>query len=132
MAVWETMTLEGEPPVMHDFAAIWRAAEKIVYSRTLAEAATGRTRVEREFDTGAVRELKERAAANIAIGGAELASQAICAGLVDEVQLLLAPVVVGGGRRALPAGTRMDLDLREERRFRDGTVFLRYGVRAPA
>ena len=128
MAVWETMALDGEPPVIRDFAEIWRAAEKVVYSRTLAEAATGRTRIEREFDAGAVRGLKEATVRDITVGGAELAAQAIRAGLVDELQLLLAPVVVGGGAPALPAGTRLDLDLREERRFQNGAVFLRYGV----
>ena len=91
---------------------------------------TPRTRLEREFDADAVRELKEQAAANIAVGGAELAAQAIRAGLVDELHLLLAPVVVGGGAQALPAGTRMDLDLREERRFGNGTVYLRYTARS--
>jgi dihydrofolate reductase len=130
MAVWETMALDDEPPVMRDFAGIWRAADKVVYSRTLHNVSTPRTRLEREFDADAVRELKEQAAANIAVGGAELAAQAIRAGLVDELQLLLAPVVVGGGAQALPAGTRMDLDLREERRFGNGTVYLRYTARS--
>jgi len=126
MAVWETMALDDEPPVMHDFAAIWRAADKVVYSRTLDNVSTRRTRLEREFDADAVREMKAGAARDIGVGGAELAAQAIRAGLVDELHLLLAPVVVGGGAQALPAGTRMDLDLREERRFGNGTVFLRY------
>jgi dihydrofolate reductase len=132
MAVWDTMPLTGQPPAVRDFAGIWRAAEKVVYSRTLAAAATARTRIERDFDAGAVREMKEAAARDMTIGGPELAAQAIRAGLVDELQLFLAPVVVGGGARALPTGTRVDLDLREERRFRNGTVYLRYGVRAPA
>ncbi len=124
--MYETMALDDEPPVMHDFAGIWRAAEKVVYSRTLANVSTPRTRLEREFDADAVREMKAGAARDIGVGGAELAAQAIRAGLVDELHLLLAPVVVGGGAQALPAGTRMDLDLREERRFGNGTVYLRY------
>jgi dihydrofolate reductase len=131
MAVWETMALDDEPPVMRDFAEIWRAADKVVYSRTLAEASTARTRLEREFDAGAVREMKEQAAADITVGGAELAAQAIRAGLVDEIQLFLVPVVVGGSKHSLPTTTKLYLDLHEERRFRNGTVFLRYGVRAP-
>jgi dihydrofolate reductase len=131
MAVWETMALDDEPPVMRDFAEIWRAADKVVYSRTLAEASTARTRLEREFDAGAVREMKERAAADITVGGAELAAQAIRAGLVDEIRLFLVPVVVGGSKHSLPTTTKLYLDLHEERRFRNGTVFLRYGVRAP-
>ncbi len=132
MAVWETMALDDEPPVMSDFAEIWRAADKVVYSRTLATASTARTRIERDFDPGAVREMKERAAADIGIGGPELAAQAIHAGLVDELQLFLVPVLVGGSKHSLPTTTKVYLDLREERRFRNGTVYLRYGIRGLA
>jgi dihydrofolate reductase len=132
MAVWDTMALDDEPPVMRDFAEIWRAADKIVYSRTLAAASTVRTRLEREFDAGAVREMKKGAAADITVGGPDLAAQAIRAGLVDEIQLFLVPVVVGGSKHSLPTTTKVYLDLREERRFRNGTVYLRYRLRAPA
>ena len=129
MVVWETMDLEGEPAVIRDYAAIWRAAEKVVYSRTLAEVASERTRIERDFDVEAVRELKSAAARDLAIGGAELAGRAIAAGLVDEQQLLLAPVLVGAGKRALPAGVRADLELLDQRRFESGFVFLRHRYR---
>jgi dihydrofolate reductase len=128
MAVWETMALDDEPPVMRDFAEIWRAADKVVYSRTLAEASTARTRLEREFDAGAVREMKERAAADITVGGAELAAQAIRAGLVDEIQLFLVPVVVGGGARAFGPLSGLRLLLLDERRFGNGTLYAHYAV----
>jgi dihydrofolate reductase len=128
MAVWETMALDDEPPVMRDFAEIWRAADKVVYSRTLAEAATARTRLERKFDAGAVREMKEQAAADISVGGPELAAQAIRAGLVDELQLFLVPVIVGVGKHSLPTTTKLHLELRDQRRFSNGTVFLRYAT----
>jgi dihydrofolate reductase len=132
MAVWEAMALDDQPPAVRDFAEIWRTADKVVYSRTLATVSSARTRIERDFDAGAVREMKERATADITVGGPELAAQAIRAGLVDELQLFLAPVLVGGSKHSLPTNTRVDLDLLEEQRFRNGTVFLRYGVRAPA
>ena len=104
MVFWETRpTSAGEPPVVQDFAEIWQAAEKIVYSRTLETVSSARTRIERDFDPEAVRQMKAAAAATSRVGGAELAAQAIEAGLVDEFQLFLAPVVVGGGKRALPA-----------------------------
>jgi dihydrofolate reductase len=117
-------------PQMADFAEIWRAADKVVYSRTLEEVHTARTRLEREFDPEAVRQLKASAERDITVGGPELAGNAIRAGLVDELQLFLSPVVVGGGNRALPDGVRFDLELLDERRFADGVVFLRYAVRA--
>jgi dihydrofolate reductase len=128
MAVWETMALEDEPPVMHDYAGIWRAADKIVYSRTLAAVSTSRTRLEREFDAGAVRELKARTERPVSIGGPELAGQALAAGLVDEVQLFLVPVVVGGGTPAFSPGVALRLDLLDERRFGNGTVYLHHAV----
>jgi dihydrofolate reductase len=131
MAVWETAhTAPDQPPHILDFAAIWQAADKIVYSRTLAEATTSRTRIEPEFDPNAVRELKEEAERDLAIGGAELAAQALSAGLVDEIHLFLAPVSVGGGKPALPAGLRLDLELHYHRRFGNGTVHMRYAVRS--
>jgi dihydrofolate reductase len=129
MAVWETMDVSGEPPVMRDYAEIWQAADKVVYSRTLAEAWTPRTRVERTFDPDAVRELKAAAARPLSIGGPGLAAQALRAGLVDEIQLFLAPVVVGGGTRALPDDLRLDLELLNERRFPSGVVYMRYRPR---
>ena len=132
MAVWDSLPLTGQPPVVRDFAEMWRGADKIVYSRTLAAASTARTRIEQVFDADAVREMKEGAARDITVGGPELAAQAIRAGLVDEFQLFLAPVVVGGGAHALPTATTVDLDLRDARRFRNGTVHMRYGVRGPA
>jgi dihydrofolate reductase len=133
MAVWETMDAQPDlSPIAADFAQVWRAAEKIVYSTTLAEASSERTRIERTFDPEAVRRLKATAERDITIGGSGLAAAAIAAGLVDEMQLLVVPAVVGAGTRSLPDGVRLDLDLREERRFDNGTVFLRYGVGSPS
>ena len=124
MVAWETM--DDEHPVMRDFAELWRAAEKIVYSRSLESASSARTRVEHDFDAGAVRRLKESAQGDIGIGGPELAGQAIAAGLVDECHLILVPVLVGGGKRAFPDGVRVDLELLDERSFAGGAVYLRY------
>jgi dihydrofolate reductase len=131
MVFWETATSEAdEPPVFYDYAEIWQAAEKIVYSRTLQTASSARTRIEREFDRDAVRRLKESAAADISVGGAELAGQAIGAGLVDECHLFLFPIVIGGGKRALPEDVRAQLELLDERRFGNGVVHLHYGLGA--
>jgi dihydrofolate reductase len=124
MVAWETM--DDEHPVMRDFAELWRAAEKIVYSRSLESPSSARTRVEHDFDAAAVRRLKESAQGDIGIGGPELAGQAIAAGLVDECHLIVVPVLVGGGKRALPDGVRADLELLDERRFAGGAVYLRY------
>ena len=124
MVPWETMT--DERPVMRDFAEIWRSADKIVYSRTLESASSARTRIEREFEPEAVRALKASAERDLTVGGAELAGAALRAGVVDEVQLFLNPVVVGGGKRALPDGVRVGLELLDERRFGSGVVYLRY------
>ena len=129
MAVWETMDVAAEPQPMRDYAEIWRAADKIVYSRTLAEPSTPRTRIVRDFDPDAIRELKAAAGRDLTIGGPGLAGQALRAGLVDELQLLLVPVVVGGGTRTLPDGLRLDLELLDERRFASGVVYLRYQSR---
>jgi dihydrofolate reductase len=126
MVYWET---DDDPAaVARDYAGIWRAAEKVVYSRTLAIVSSERTRIEREFDAAAIERLKETSHAGLSIGGAELAGQAIAEGLVDECHLLLVPVVVGGGKRALPAGVHVDLELLDERRFRSGVVYVRYRV----
>jgi dihydrofolate reductase len=131
MAVWERPeTFAGESPAMLEFARIWQAADKIVYSRGLDAASTARTRVERQFDPDAVRRLKASAARDLSVGGPELAAQAIRAGLVDTYQLVVAPVVVGGGNAWLPAGVRVDLDLVDERRFRNGFAYLHYRARS--
>ena len=124
MVYWETDDDQGA--VGKDYAEIWRAAEKVVYSRTLQTVSSERTRVEREFDAEAIGRLKETSRSDIAIGGAELAGQAIAEGLVDECHLFLGPVLVGGGKRALPAGVHAELELLDERRFRSGVVYLRY------
>jgi len=129
MVFWETAQLDDEPPEMRDYAEIWRAAEKVVYSRTLESAPSARTRVEREFDADAVRLMKDAAERDLSIGGPELAAAAFAAGLVDEFHLFLSPVVVGGGKRALPDGIHLNLDLLGERRFDNGVVELHYGVR---
>jgi dihydrofolate reductase len=130
MAYWETAhTVPDQPPEILDYAEIWRAADKVVYSTTLEEASTARTRIEREFDPDAVQRMKADAERDLSIGGPTLAAQAIAAGLVDELHLFVAPVVVGGGTRSLPDGVRWDLDLADERRFRNGVVYLRYRTR---
>jgi len=129
MVFWETAsTGAGSSAAIRDFAVIWRAAEKIVYSRALQTVSSARTRIEREFDRDAVRRLKQSSGADIAVGGAELAGQAIGAGLVDECHLFLCPIVVGGGKRALPDNVRVQLELLDERRFRNGVVHLHYRV----
>jgi dihydrofolate reductase len=131
MVPWETASTSGDQSaVSRDFAEIWQAAEKIVYSRTLQTPSSARTRIERAFDPAAIGQLKESSAHDITVGGAELASEAIAAGLVDECHLFLGPVIVGGGKRALPDDVRIQLELLDERRFRSGVVHLHYGVRA--
>ena len=131
MVFWETAGTEAdEPAAFRDYAELWRAAEKIVYSRTLQTVSSARTRIEREFDRDAVRRLKQSSAADISVGGAELAGHALAAGLVDECHLFLCPVVVGGGKRALPDGVRAELELLGERRFQSGFVHLHYRVNA--
>jgi dihydrofolate reductase len=127
MLSWETVSTG--PAVSREFAEIWRAAEKIVYSRTLQTVSSAKTRIEREFRSAAIRQLVETSDADVTVGGAELAGQALRAGLVDECQLLLAPIIVGGGKRALPEGVLARLELLDERRFARGVVHLRYRVR---
>lgn len=129
MRYWETAPTLGQPPFIRDWREIWRAADKIVYSTTLTEPSTARTRIERRFDPAAVRRLKAGTGHDLTIGGPGLAAHAIRAGLVDEYQLLVVPVLVGGGTRALPDGARLDLDLLDERRFGNGTAYLRYRAR---
>jgi dihydrofolate reductase len=126
MVAWETM--DDPAPLMRDYAQIWRAADKVVYSRTLEAVASERTRLEREFDPGAVRALKERSERDLSVGGPGLAAAALRAGLVDEVQLSLNPIVVGAGNPALPGGVRLPLQLLHERRFGNGVVYLHYGA----
>jgi dihydrofolate reductase len=129
MVYWETAhTGPNEPEHLRDFAEIWRSAEKVVYSRTLHEPSSERTRIEHDFDPEAVRRMKAAAGLDITVGGAELAGQALGAGLLDELQLFVVPAIVGGGTRFAPDGIRASLELTEERRFAGGMVFLRYRV----
>jgi dihydrofolate reductase len=130
MAAWETMDrVPDQPQVSLDFARIWQAADKVVYSRTLETVSSARTRIERQFDPEAVRQLKDSTGPDLSVGGSHLAAQAIQAGLVDEYHLFITPTVVGGGNQALPGHVRLDLDLEDERRFASGVVFLRYRQR---
>ncbi|MEU4781512.1 dihydrofolate reductase family protein [Micromonospora sp. NPDC023633] len=127
MAVWETdAALAAKSDLMADFANAWQAASKVVYSENLPAASTADTRLERRFDPAAVQELKATASGDLHVGGANLATQAFKAGLVDECQLFILPVVVGGGKPGLPTGMRENLELLDERRFRNGVVHLRY------
>jgi dihydrofolate reductase len=128
LAAWETMDTEGQPDVIRDFKEIWLVADKIVYSRTLDDVWTARTRIEREFDPEGVRAMKTSSDRDLSVGGPELAAQALGAGLVDELHLFAVPFVVGGGTRSLPQGLQLDLELLDERRFGNGTVLLRYRV----
>ncbi|MGH2515144.1 MAG: dihydrofolate reductase family protein [Ktedonobacterales bacterium] len=129
MVAWEHMhTLTDQPPVVRDFATIWQAADKIVYSKTLEAVSSARTRIERDFDPEAVRQMKARAEHDISMGGPELAAQAIKAGLVDECHLFVTPVVVGGGKPFLPTHIRLKLELLDERRFGNGVVHLHYRI----
>ena len=130
MVAWETAhTLPDQPPFILDYAQIWQAAEKIVYSRSLEAVSSARTRVERDFDPEAVRQMKARAGGDISVGGPELAAQAFRAGLVDELYLFVVPIVVGGGKRSLPNDVRLKLELIDERRFSSGMVYLHYRTR---
>jgi dihydrofolate reductase len=127
MVYWETAhTVPGQPPSAREFAGIWQAAEKIVFSATLGSVASARTRIERNFDPAMVRQLKSVTEHDMTVGGADLAGQAIKAGLVDELQVFLVPAIVGGGKRALPDGVRSDLELLDTRRFASGAVYLQY------
>ncbi|MDQ7904390.1 dihydrofolate reductase family protein [Phytohabitans sp. ZYX-F-186] len=127
MAVWETdAALAAQSDLMADFARAWQAPNKVVYSTTLAAVSTADTRLERRFDPAAVHQLKATASGDLTVGGANIATQAFRAGLVDECQLLVWPIVVGGGKPGLPTGMRAELELLDERRFRNGVVYLRY------
>lgn len=130
MTYWETAhTVPDQPPVILDYAQIWQAADKVVYSTTLETVSTARTRIEREFDPDAVQQMKATAERDMSIGGPTLAARAIAAGLVDELRLFVAPVVVGGGTRALPDNVGWNLELVDERHFDNGVVHLHYRTR---
>ncbi len=129
MLFWETAdTLVDPPDVVRDFTRIWQAADKIVYSTTLDAPSSARTRIERKFDPAAVRDLKQNSAHDIGVSGPQLAAQAITAGLVDELQLIIVPILIGGGTRVLPDEVRQSLELVSERRFESGMVYLNYRV----
>jgi dihydrofolate reductase len=133
MRFWETAGAgpsgqPGQPSVERDFAELWQAADKIVYSTSLDAVSSAKTRLEREFDPRVIREMKATRERDITVGGPDLAAQAFKAGLVDECQLFLTPVVVGGGKPSLPGNVRLGLELLGERRFRNGVVFLRYRI----
>jgi dihydrofolate reductase len=130
MVGWETdPTLADQSPIMRDFAEIWQAADKIVYSRTLETVPTAKTRIERDFDTEAIRRMKAQAGSDLSVGGPDLAAHAFRAGLVDECQLYITPIVVGGGKQFLPSDVRLKLELLDERRFGNGVVYLHYRTR---
>jgi len=131
LMVWETdpNLAADESPLLRDFAEIWQAANKIVYSKTLEAVSTRKTQIERNFDPEAIRQLKEASTHDILIGGAELAAHAFRAGLIDEYHLFVTPIIVGSGKSSLPDNVRLELELLEERRFGNGMVFLRYRVR---
>jgi len=131
MVYWETaLEVPGQPEVMRDFARVWQAADKVVYSGGLEGVSSARTRLERKFDPDAIRQLKRVEERDLTIGGPALAGAALRAGLVDELQIFLTPIIVGGGNRALPDDVRVKLELADERRFGNGTVFLRYRTAA--
>jgi dihydrofolate reductase len=126
LLAWETMETADQPAFVQDFAELWRSADKVVYSRTLQGPSSARTRIERDFDPEAIRRMKASAERDLAVGGPELAAEAIRAGLVDEIHLFVNPILVGGGNQALPDDVRVDLELLDERRFGNGVVYLRY------
>ena len=130
MRVWQTMPVDDEPPVIADYAELWRKADKVVFSNSLTEVSTPKTRLEPGFDPAVIRELKESSASDLSIGGPRLAGSAIAAGLVDEFGLFVNPVVVGGGTKYLPDHVRVDLELVDEHRFANGVVYLGYRPRA--
>src|ERR687886_543438 len=131
MAIWATPDLiPGRTPAMLDFAQIWQAADKIVYSKSLETVSTPKTRLEREFDPQAVRDLKAQLPHDISVGGPTLAAHAIRAGLVDEIHLFVVPIVIGGGKQVLPSNVRVNLKLLDEHRFANGMVYLCYHTRA--
>ncbi len=129
LAAWESdEMLVDEEPAIRDFATIWRATDKVVYSRSLESASRARTRIERRFDPEAIRRLKATADRDVSVGGPDLAAEAFRGGLVDEIHMFLNPIIVGGGTAALPDGVKLRLELLDERRFGNGVAYLRYGV----
>jgi dihydrofolate reductase len=129
MSAWEAMPVADQPAAVQEYAGIWRAADKVVYSTTLETVSTARTRIERAFEPAVVRLMKASTERDISIGGPELAGHALRAGLVDELHLFVTPVVVGGGRRALPDDIHLTLELVDHRRFDNGVVHLHYRIR---
>lgn len=128
MSWWDTLSLKGEPQVIRDFAGIWRDADKVVYSTTLESASGPRARVERQFDPDVIRAMKADASRDISVGGPALAAQAIASELVDEIEVFTVPWLIGGGTATYPAGIRVPLALRDERRFGSGVTYARYGL----
>jgi dihydrofolate reductase len=129
MAVWETdPTLAAQSELRAEFANVWQAADKVVYSTTLKAASTAKTRLEHSFDPDSVRDMKASATSDLTVGGPNLAAHAFKAGLVDECHLFVHPVVVGRGKPALPKDTRAELELLDERRFSSGVMYLRYRI----
>jgi dihydrofolate reductase len=129
MVAWEPpAAFAGGSPATQDYAEIWRQADKVVYSRTLDSVSSARTRIERDFDPESVREMKAAAEHDISVGGPDLAAHALRAGLVDECHFFLSPIAVGGGKRALPDGLRLEFELLDQRRFTGGVVHLHYGA----
>jgi dihydrofolate reductase len=128
LVAWETMDTTDGPPYLRDYAEIWRGADKVVYSKTLDAVASERTRIERSFDPDSVRRMKVNAERDLIVGGPNLAAQAFKAGLIDECHLFVSPIIIGGGNKALPDRVRLELELRGERRFGNGTVHLRYAA----
>jgi dihydrofolate reductase len=128
MVYWETASIDDQPPWIADFTNMWRAADKVVFSKTLASVSSGRTIVEQEFNVEAIRRMKAEDTRDFTVGGADLAAQAMAAGLVDECHLLFWPVVLGGGKRALPEPGRVDLALLNGRRTSAGVVHLHYRI----
>jgi dihydrofolate reductase len=129
MAVWETdPALAAQSELMADFANVWQAASKVVYSTTLDAVSTAKTRLERNFDPASIRDMKASATSDLTVGGAHLAAHALEAGLVDECHLFIRPVLVGAGKPALPGDTRADLELQDDRRLSNGVVYLRYRI----
>ncbi|MGX5696165.1 dihydrofolate reductase family protein [Agromyces soli] len=129
MKVWETWDVSGEPSPVREFSEFWKGIDKVVYSTTLESVETSRTRLERRFDAGELRAFADAAEHDVSIGGPTLLAEALRAGIVDELAFAIAPVVIGGGTKALPEGIHLDLELTEERRFENGTVFVSYRVR---
>lgn len=129
MIAWETLTLDDQPPHMKEFAEIWQAADKVVYSKNLETVATAKTRIERDFDPEAVRQLKASVERDLIVGGPDLAAHAFRTGLIDECHLFVAPVLVGGGKQSLPNNVRLKLELLDEHAFGNGMVYLRYRTR---